>query len=65
MFDISLILLTGVLATLLYVIAISRGNKLRSFIHKHGYEYPVTYPHLDPLFGIDLKLQKIRQSFEN
>lgn len=65
MFEISLILLTGVFAALLYIIASSRGNKLTSFIHKHGYEYRVTYPHLDPLFGIDLKLQEVRESFKN
>ncbi|ESZ94944.1 hypothetical protein SBOR_4668 [Sclerotinia borealis F-4128] len=65
MFDISLIILTGALSVLLYVVVKSRANKAKSSNHRHGYKHPATYPHLDPFFGLDLKLQEIRQSLRN
>ncbi|KAJ8066351.1 hypothetical protein OCU04_005422 [Sclerotinia nivalis] len=62
MFDITLIILTGALSVLLYVIVTSRA---KSSNHQHGYEHPITYRHIDPFFGLDLKLQEIRESLRN
>ncbi|KAF7902617.1 hypothetical protein EAF00_002520 [Botryotinia globosa] len=64
MLETSSLILAGLLSILLYVVVIRRANKFKTLNHQHGCEHPVTYPHIDPFFGLDLKLQEIGQSLK-
>lgn len=64
MLETSSLILAGFLSILLYIVVISRTNKFKTLNHQHGCEHPVTYPHIDPFFGLDLKLQEIWQSLK-
>jgi hypothetical protein len=64
MFHIILSVVLGASALLLYTIANQRITRSKA-ARQHGCKVPFTYPHLDPVFGTDLKLQEIQKSLRH
>ncbi|KAI9643327.1 hypothetical protein NHQ30_007946 [Ciborinia camelliae] len=64
MFHIILSVFVGALSLLLYAITNQRITRTKA-ARQHGCNIPFTYPHLDPIFGTDLKLQEIQQSLRH
>ncbi|KAF7934054.1 uncharacterized protein EAE97_008414 [Botrytis byssoidea] len=64
MFHIILSIFVGVPAFLLYTISNQRVTRNKT-ARQYNCDIPLTYPHLDPIFGTDLKFQEIQQSLRH
>lgn len=54
--------LVGVVGALLYFYQAKRSRA--TVAHQHGCKLPLSYSHLDPFFGLDLKLQEIKRALK-
>ncbi|TGO70696.1 hypothetical protein BELL_0682g00030 [Botrytis elliptica] len=64
MFHIILSIFVGASALLLYTITNQRTTRTKT-ARQYNCDIPFTYPHLDPIFGTDLKFQEIQQSLRH
>ncbi|TGO11682.1 hypothetical protein BTUL_0104g00270 [Botrytis tulipae] len=66
MFHIILYIFVGASAFLLYTIKVTSQRDTRTkTARQYNCDIPLTYPHLDPIFGTDLKFQEIQQSLSH